>query len=211
MVYISRKLSPAETRCAAVEKEALAIKWVVLELKYYLWGRRFTLITDHAPLQWMAKAKDTNAGVTRWFLALKDFHFQVQHRAGAKHGNADGLSRSWSGWAGLTGIVFPPPVLSPQLVALFPIGPVRRLWGGNVATIPRADQRRPRNTTPALIANYEQLVCNGFKAGRKTTPNGVTCSLEERLMCVFSSSSHSLTELMAILYLFTEDHRHYHH
>ncbi len=32
VVYISRKLSPAETRYAALEKEALAIKWAVLEL-----------------------------------------------------------------------------------------------------------------------------------------------------------------------------------
>ncbi len=95
VVYISRKLSPAETRYAAFEKEALAIKWAVLELKYYLWGRRFTLVTDHAPLQWMSKAKDTSARVTWWFLALQDFHFQVQHRSGADHGNADGLSHSW--------------------------------------------------------------------------------------------------------------------
>ncbi len=47
----------------------------------------------------------------------------------------------------------------------------------------------------------DQLVCIGVKAGRKTTPRWVTCSLEERLMCVFSSSSESLTELLAIRYL----------
>ncbi|XP_016149282.1 ectonucleotide pyrophosphatase/phosphodiesterase family member 7-like [Sinocyclocheilus grahami] len=45
---------------ATLEKEALAIKWAVLELKYYLWGCRFTLVTNHAPLQWMSRAKDTN-------------------------------------------------------------------------------------------------------------------------------------------------------
>ncbi|KAL0176991.1 hypothetical protein M9458_029321, partial [Cirrhinus mrigala] len=76
IIYISRKLSPAERKYAAVEKEALAIKWAVLELRYYLLGRKFTLVTDHAPLQWMARAKDTNARVTRWFLALQDFHFE---------------------------------------------------------------------------------------------------------------------------------------
>lgn len=31
-------------------------------------------------LQWMAKAKDTNARVTRWFFALQDFDFVVKHR-----------------------------------------------------------------------------------------------------------------------------------
>nr|XP_040028806.1 uncharacterized protein LOC120817079 [Gasterosteus aculeatus aculeatus] len=96
VLYLSRKLTPAEKNYAAVEKEALAIKWAVLELRYYLLGRRFTLFTDHAPLQWMARAKDTNARVTRWFLALQDFHFEVRHRAGAANSNADGLSRIWS-------------------------------------------------------------------------------------------------------------------
>ncbi|KAL1251468.1 hypothetical protein QQF64_019264 [Cirrhinus molitorella] len=99
VVFISRKLTPAERKYAAVEKEALAIKWAVLELKYYLLGRRFTLLTDHAPLQWMSRAKETNARVTQWFLALQDFHFEVRHRAGAANANADGLSRAWAAFA----------------------------------------------------------------------------------------------------------------
>ncbi|KAI2649246.1 Retrovirus-related Pol polyprotein from transposon 17.6 [Labeo rohita] len=100
VTYISHKLTLAETRYAPVEKEALAIKWAVLELRYYLLGCRFTLITDHAPLQWMARAKDTNARVTRWFLALQDFSFTVEHRAGIAHSNANGFSRLWSAYAG---------------------------------------------------------------------------------------------------------------
>ncbi len=75
VLFISRKLTKAERNYATVEKEALAVKWAVLELRYYLLGRKFTLLTDHAPLQWMARAKDTNARVTRWFLALQDFYF----------------------------------------------------------------------------------------------------------------------------------------
>ncbi len=114
VVYISRKLSPAEQRYAAVEKEALAVKWAVLELRYYLLGRKFTLITDHAPLQWMARAKDTNARVTRWFLALQDFHFVVRHRAGTANANADGLSRIWAAFAGLSGFIPPPAPVSPS-------------------------------------------------------------------------------------------------
>ena len=41
----------------------------------------------------MAGAKDTNAGVTRWFLALQYFRFTVDHRPGREHANADALSR----------------------------------------------------------------------------------------------------------------------
>ncbi len=113
VLFISRKLTKAERNYATVEKEALAVKWAVLELRYYLLGRKFTLLTDHAPLQWMARAKDTNARVTRWFLALQDFCFIVRHRAGASNANAEGLSRFWSAFAGLSGVTPHPPPISP--------------------------------------------------------------------------------------------------
>ncbi len=142
VVYISRKLSPAEQCYAVVEKEALAVKWAVLELRYYLLGRKFTLITDHAPLQWMARAKDTNARVTRWFLALQDFHFVVRHRAGTANANADGLSRIWAAFAGLSGFI---PLPAP--VSLFSRRPGTTLGGGGggVTGVPSAHHRRPGN------------------------------------------------------------------
>ena len=37
--------------------------------------------------------EDTNGRVTRWFLALQDYSFQVVHRPGRAHANADALSR----------------------------------------------------------------------------------------------------------------------
>lgn len=55
IIYKSRKLTPAKQQYAAVEWEALAIKWADKELQYYLTSWHFTLVTDHAVLQWMAK------------------------------------------------------------------------------------------------------------------------------------------------------------
>ncbi|KAL1263246.1 hypothetical protein QQF64_005985 [Cirrhinus molitorella] len=46
ILYISRKLSPAERNYTAVAKEALVVKWAVLELRNYLLGRKFTLQRD---------------------------------------------------------------------------------------------------------------------------------------------------------------------
>lgn len=81
---MNRKLIPAERHYAAVEQETLAIKLgyqraIKSVKRYYLTGCHFTLVTDNALLQWMAKAKDSNSHITHWFLSLQDFLFQVQH------------------------------------------------------------------------------------------------------------------------------------
>ena len=100
VTYLSRKLLAHERNYSTVEKEALAIKWAITKLSYYLLGHDFLLVTDHAPLKWMATAKDSNARVTRWFLALQAFRFRVEHRPGREHANADALSRrdACGGW-----------------------------------------------------------------------------------------------------------------
>ena len=93
VTFVSRKLLPHERNYATIEKECLAVKWAMEKLRYYLLGREFTVVTDHAPLKWMAHNKDKNARITRWFLHLQDFKFTVEHRAGKLHGNADAMSR----------------------------------------------------------------------------------------------------------------------
>ena len=82
VTFVSRKLLKHERNYSMVEKECLAIKWAVHHLRYYLWGREFLLVTDHAPLKWMATNKDKNARVTRWFLDLQDYRFTVEHHRG---------------------------------------------------------------------------------------------------------------------------------
>ena len=80
VLYISRKLSQRETKYSTVEKECLAVG----SLCYYLLGRPFTLCSDHVPLQWLHHMKDTNDRITRWYLALQPFNFNVVHRLGAR-------------------------------------------------------------------------------------------------------------------------------
>jgi len=101
------------SRYSSVEKECLEIKWALETLRYYMLGWHFTLVTDHSPLVWMSRNKDSNAQVTRWFLSLQPFAFSVVHRSGAAHGNANALSRrdalgSWTtppSWSELRGRV----------------------------------------------------------------------------------------------------------
>lgn len=187
IIYISRKLSPAERKYAAVEKEALAIRWAVLELRYYLLGRKFTLVTDHAPLQWMARAKDTNARVTRWFLALQDFHFEVRHRAGAANANADGLSRIWTAYAGLSGVIPHPPLISPLLSTC-----LRRtrttLRGGGCDEHSQRNQRRPGNQTKTPARPRHRLIGHSCSPSASTLKSSTSCT-EKR----FSNRTRSWT------------------
>lgn len=50
IAYISRSLSPTEQRYSQIEREALACVWAVERLHNYLFGVRFTLLTDNKPL-----------------------------------------------------------------------------------------------------------------------------------------------------------------
>lgn len=66
VLYLSQKLNAHEVRYAVIEKERLAIKWVVDALRCYLLGRHFDLVTNHASLKWMAQKKETNRHTNRW-------------------------------------------------------------------------------------------------------------------------------------------------
>lgn len=73
----------------AVEKEALAMRWAIEEFKYYLCGRPFTVITDHAPPHWLQRMKDTEPHLMWWYLAVHLYCFTVQYCKGNKHINTD--------------------------------------------------------------------------------------------------------------------------
>ena len=96
LAFYSRKLLPRETRYSTIEKECLAIKAATHNFRVYLFGRKFTIQTDHHALEWLDRLKDNNARLTRWSLALQPYQFVVLYRAGSATNNADGLSRAFA-------------------------------------------------------------------------------------------------------------------
>ncbi|XP_057693505.1 uncharacterized protein LOC130916648 [Corythoichthys intestinalis] len=96
IAFISRKLFPRETRYSTIEKECLAIKWALDALRYYLLGRHFVLETDHRALKWLERMRDTNNRITRWYLAMQPYKFEVQYIPGKQNSTADYLSRGAS-------------------------------------------------------------------------------------------------------------------
>ncbi|CAM5144052.1 unnamed protein product [Eretmochelys imbricata] len=91
--YLSKKLLPREQHYAAIEKECLAMVWALKKLEPYLFGRHFTVYTDHSPLTWLLQMKGANAKFLRWSLLLQDYDMDVVHVKGSANMIADALSR----------------------------------------------------------------------------------------------------------------------
>ena len=58
IAYTSRSLNDCERKYDTYEKEALEIIYCATYFCPYLYGRKFTLVTDHKPLVWFQNSKD---------------------------------------------------------------------------------------------------------------------------------------------------------
>ena len=92
VAFASRVLTLAEFRYSTTEREALAVIQTMKWFKPYIWGTQFVLRTDHASLQWIFR-QNNDGLIFGMPQRLQEFDFQVVHRPGDMHGNADGLSR----------------------------------------------------------------------------------------------------------------------
>ena len=63
------------------------------QFRQYLYGRKFTIVTDHKPLTWVSNAKDPSSRLLRWRLKLEECDYDIIYKPGTKNTNADALSR----------------------------------------------------------------------------------------------------------------------
>jgi len=94
IAYASRSLSNAERNYDTTKKELLAVMFGLRTFRQYLLGRKFIVRTDHSALQWLRRTPEPMAQMARWLSYIEQFNFEIQHRPGTKHGNADRLSRT---------------------------------------------------------------------------------------------------------------------
>ena len=93
IAYSSTSLNRAQQRYCVTHRELLAVVEAVKRFRPYLCGSKFLLRTDHSSLKWLIHMKDPEGMLARWIVVLSAYDFDIEHRPGKKHGNADGLSR----------------------------------------------------------------------------------------------------------------------
>ena len=93
IAFASRSLNKAERNYSTTEKELLAIVWGVCYFRPYLYGTKFTIVTDHKPLTWIVSVKDPGSRWLRWRIKLEEYDYEIVFKRGVANTNADALSR----------------------------------------------------------------------------------------------------------------------
>ena len=95
--YISRSLTPTESRYATIEKEALAVTWACERFSQFLFGKPFLVETDHSPLVSLLSKKridELPIRIQRFRLRLLRYSYSVVYVPGKRQLTADALSRA---------------------------------------------------------------------------------------------------------------------
>ncbi len=93
VAFFSRQLHGAQTRYSAQELEGLAVFESIKHFAYFLYGRRFVLITDHRGLVNLMSNKQENRRLYGWALKLSEYDFEIVYRPGRHNTVPDSLRR----------------------------------------------------------------------------------------------------------------------
>ena len=95
ILFISRRLEPAETRYSNTEREALAIVRCLAEVKWLVHGSPYPVkvYTDHLALTTLLRQDDAHGRLGKWQVKLSEYDLEYVHIPGSQNNVADGLSR----------------------------------------------------------------------------------------------------------------------
>ena len=93
IAYASKVFNKSQCNYHAYDRELLACVTFIEQFRHFLVAKAFKLRTDHEALKSLFHSLDPRGRRARWIEKLSDYDFEIIHRAGNKHGNADALSR----------------------------------------------------------------------------------------------------------------------
>ena len=70
VAYASRSNNTAEANYSSYEGEAFVAVWAIADFRPYLYGQRFTLVTNYQPLRRFMESDKLTDKLARWALLL---------------------------------------------------------------------------------------------------------------------------------------------
>ena len=196
IAYGSRALSKAERRYCVTRRELLAVVVFTRQYRPYLVGQKFLLRTDHGSLVWLRNFKEPEGQLARWLERLQEMEFDVVHRRGKVHTNADALSRLPCQQCGRDSHVTLTPA---EVSATSIVQPLQSALSDNLREVQLADPtlgpllrgketgEKPRpeqlgslsRSSRRLLQLWEQLtLCDGILCRRFESPDGSSSALQ---------------------------------
>ena len=91
--FQARALTKSERNYSATKRELLAVVFAFKRFRHYLFGRRFTLYTDHKALTHLHTQPHLNAMMQTWYNELFEYDYAIVHQPGIDNVLPDCLSR----------------------------------------------------------------------------------------------------------------------
>lgn len=92
--FASKAFTDTQKRYPVIEQEATAIMFALERWTHYLLGSKFTLETDHRPLQWLKSKKNSMGKLGRMAARLAEFSgLEIKYIPDSQNEDVDALSR----------------------------------------------------------------------------------------------------------------------
>ena len=93
VAYASRKLKPHEKKYPTHDMELAAIVFTLKIWRYYLYGEKCFIYTDHKSLKYLPSQRELNLRQRRWMELIKDYDCVIDYHPGKANVVADALGR----------------------------------------------------------------------------------------------------------------------
>nr|GEV84554.1 putative reverse transcriptase domain-containing protein [Tanacetum cinerariifolium] len=93
IAYASRQLKVHEENYTTHDLELGAVVFALRLWRYYLYGTKCVVFTDHKSLQYILNQKEMNLRQRRWIELLSDYDCEIRYHPGKANVVADALSR----------------------------------------------------------------------------------------------------------------------
>ena len=172
LAFYSKKMSEAERKYSAFDRELLALYLAVRHFRASLEGRQFTIFTDHKPLCGaITSSVEKSPRQTRHLSYIAEYSTDIRHVSGAANVVADALSRPSTPLPDVPADCdAPSSLVAPQLVASVSLCP-----GLDFAAMAAAQ----KTTDFSSLQSSSSLEISSLPVPGSTPPTSILCDVSQ--------------------------------